>query len=431
MDDTELIVFDDNQGRWGPLVDLRPIFNLRSGCWDSLKRIEAVRGRKAGSLIVPGRLEQAVRAGGCDYLVNALAQGGDDFLIVNGRWLGLAHSDAILGIKPQTVVMQEDQELVAARVNRKTAEHMLNALSTACDQNWVLFELQMDMLETVYLPNGTLVKRPWDLLAALDEAIDYDAGAIDLGLFDGAEQGVSGGVTVLGDGVIKVGQGVSLGPMVVLDTRGGGIVIDESAEIGAFSVIEGPCYVGKGTKIRPQTHLAGGVALGDCCVIGGEVEASIIQGYSNKAHGGYLGHSVLGQWVNLGAGTNVSNLKNTYGHIRIRLDMNTLPEDTQRCKLGAIIGDFVKTAIGTKLNTGSCLGTGTMIAVDGTAPKLTDCFSFVTKAGDQVYDLDKFMHTSKIVLDRRGKSLDVHQIQLLQSLFEVMEEERQYRLIAE
>ena len=202
--------------------------------------------------------------------------------------------------------------------------------------------------------------------------------------------------------------------------------------MGSFSVVEGPCYIGNETVVKPQTHLIGPVwRLANIVYWVGEIESTIIQAYSNKSHGGYLGHSILGQWVNLGADTNVSNLKNTYGEIRMRLDNLTLPENTECRKMGAVLGDFVKTAIGTRLNTGTCLGTGTMIAVEGFAPKLTDCFSFITKAGDQIYEFDKFMHTSKCVMDRRGRSLCVHQIKLLTDLFETMEEERQYRIALE
>ncbi len=424
MNDTQLIVFDDKQGRWGPLVDLRPVFHLRSGCWDALKRIEHVNGQSAAAIIVPENLHALSQSTADGYLINQLPETGEDFLIVNGRWLGLRHQDEILNMTPQSVLMQNDQQLVAARVDRETAGNMVNALSTECNQNWVFFELKTDELEMKYVENDMLAKRPWEVLADLKQTLTYDIGAVDLPLFEGKE----GGVTVLGDYPVKVAVGVEFEAMVVLDARRGPIAVDAGVRLGSFSVLEGPCYIGKETIVKPQTHLIGPVAFGEHCVVGGEIESTIIQAYSNKSHGGYLGHSILGQWVNLGAGTNVSNLKNTYGDIRMRLNNNTLPENTECKKMGAMLGDFVKTAIGTRLNTGTCLGTGTMIAVDGLAPKLTECFSFVTKAGDEAYEIDKFLHTSKAVMHRRGCSLDVHQIKLLNDLFETMQEERHYRI---
>ena len=228
MDDTQLIVFDDKQGRWGPLVDLRSVFHLRSGCWDSLKRIQHVTGHQARAVIVPEHLKEYTVNQVDDLLINQLPEEGDDFLIVNGRWLGLKYQNEILGMSPQSVLMQEDQQLVAARVNRETAGHMVNAMSGDCQQNWVFFEMKMDELEMKYVSNDFLAKRPWEVLNELTETLTYDILAVELPLFEGKE----GSVTVLGDHPVKVSEGAELEAMVVLDARRGPIAIDAVGSCG-------------------------------------------------------------------------------------------------------------------------------------------------------------------------------------------------------
>src|SRR3954462_4173874 len=131
--------------------------------------------------------------------------------------------------------------------------------------------------------------------------------------------------------------------------------------IGANSVLKGPCYVGPHSQVKPLTVVHAGTSIGPMCKVAGEINNSIITAYTNKSHEGYLGDSYLGEWVNLGAGTTTSNLKNTYGPVRLRMGKTTEVE-TGRRHLGSLIGDHAKTAIGTRLMTGSYVGYCTMLA---------------------------------------------------------------------
>ena len=142
--------------------------------------------------------------------------------------------------------------------------------------------------------------------------------------------------------------------MVVLDAEHGPIYIDAGAEIHPFTRIEGPCYIGAGSVLFGAKCRAGN-SIGPMCRIGGEIEGTIIQGYSNKYHDGFLGHAYVGQWVNLGALTTNSDLKNDYSEVRITLDGQS-PIATGSNKVGALIGDHAKTSIGTLLNTGDVRG---------------------------------------------------------------------------
>jgi UDP-N-acetylglucosamine diphosphorylase / glucose-1-phosphate thymidylyltransferase / UDP-N-acetylgalactosamine diphosphorylase / glucosamine-1-phosphate N-acetyltransferase / galactosamine-1-phosphate N-acetyltransferase len=135
------------------------------------------------------------------------------------------------------------------------------------------------------------------------------------------------------------------------------------------------------------------------------VSHTVFQGYANKAHAGYLGNALVGEWVNLGADTNASNLKNTYGTIRVQIVPGGELEDSGQMKLGPIIGDFTRTSIGTRLPTGACLSTGTMLALSTTAPKYTERFAFLTDQGAQRYQIDKFLEAARKAVARRDRTL--------------------------
>ncbi len=158
-----------------------------------------------------------------------------------------------------------------------------------------------------------------------------------------------------------------------------------------------------------------GTSVGPHCKVGGELKRTILQGYSNKAHGGYLGDAIVGQWCNLGANTNVSNMKNTYGHVRVQLEADEAPEDTGQTKQGPIIGDFVRTAIGTRLLTGSVVGTGCMLAVSDFA-KNAPRFSFCTDHGSKVHELQALLNTADRMMKSHGLTLSEAEAALLRQL---------------
>jgi UDP-N-acetylglucosamine diphosphorylase / glucose-1-phosphate thymidylyltransferase / UDP-N-acetylgalactosamine diphosphorylase / glucosamine-1-phosphate N-acetyltransferase / galactosamine-1-phosphate N-acetyltransferase len=146
---------------------------------------------------------------------------------------------------------------------------------------------------------------------------------------------------------------------VILDASNGPIIIEENVKIDIGALLQGPIVIGKNSTINPGTKLRGNVVIGPRCKIGGEIEDSIIHGFSNKQHDGFLGHSYVGEWVNLGANTNNSDLKNTYGKIKFKFPKIEIP--TGEMFIGAMIGDFVRTGISTMLNTGTYIGTGANI----------------------------------------------------------------------
>jgi UDP-N-acetylglucosamine diphosphorylase/glucosamine-1-phosphate N-acetyltransferase len=217
-------------------------------------------------------------------------------------------------------------------------------------------------------------------------------------------------------------DGVELEPMVHIDTRNGPVLIDQGAVVQSFSRIEGPCYIGPETRVL-GAHLHGG-SIGPQCRIGGEVEASIVQGYSNKAHEGFLGHSYVGEWVNLAAGTQTSDLRTDYRTIRMTLDGKSI--DTGLLKIGSFVGDHTKTSLNTLFNTGSLLGVfGQLIGGGELLPRSVPSFCrYVRGKLHEHNDLREMFNTAQIMMARRQREWTEIHVELFFTLFETTAAER-------
>jgi UDP-N-acetylglucosamine diphosphorylase/glucosamine-1-phosphate N-acetyltransferase len=195
--------------------------------------------------------------------------------------------------------------------------------------------------------------------------------------------------------------------MVVVDTRRGPVLLDRGAVLQSFTRIEGPCYVG------PESWVVGGkicgTSLGPCCRVGGEVQETILQGFSNKYHDGFLGHSYLGEWVNLAAGTQVSDLRNDYRPIKVSVGGERIPSG--RTKIGAFIGDHTKTGLATLINSGTSIGAFCNLLPGGSY--LPNTIPSFCQARDGVVsernDLRQMIQTAATVMRRRGFEMtDAH-----------------------
>jgi len=230
-------------------------------------------------------------------------------------------------------------------------------------------------------------------------------------------------VAILGDAKdVFIAPGARIHPTVVLDAEGGPLYIDSDVEILPHTRVEGPGYLG------PKTILYGGkiregCTLGPVCRVGGEVEESIIHGYSNKYHDGFLGHSYLGSWVNLGALTTNSDLKNDYGTVDVHMCGKL--QDTGDTKVGSFIGDHTKTSIGTLLNTGTYLGMMCNILASGEpAPKFIPDFVWQVRGKFLRARMKDALSTARTAMGRRKKELTEAEAALIQHVFKLTEEER-------
>jgi glucose-1-phosphate thymidylyltransferase len=218
--------------------------------------------------------------------------------------------------------------------------------------------------------------------------------------------------------------GATLHPSCACDGSAGPIVLDRGAGVGAFCLLEGPLYAGPSARVNAHALLRQGVAIGHTTKVGGEVQASIVEAFSNKQHHGYLGHAYLGSWVNLGAGTSNSDLKNTYGTIRV--DCGDQRLDTRMQFLGCVVGDHTKTAINTTIFTGKLIGACSMIY--GTVS--TNVPSFANYAPQQAGGVTELppevvVTTQRRVLARRGLTPRSCDVQLIRDMYQLSRQDRQ------
>ena len=249
---------------------------------------------------------------------------------------------------------------------------------------------------------GHLMRRPWDLL-------NHNAKQLDRDFASTCHSGEVGhhptGFALVGPADrLFVHPSAKIDPMVVADTSKGPVWIGPEAVVTAFTRLEGPCAIGAGTHLL-GAKIRAGTTLGPQCRIGGEVESSIVQGFSNKYHDGFLGHSYVGEWVNLAAGTITGDLRFDYQPIQVKSNGTTIP--TGAIKLGSIIGDHVRTGLGVLLDCGTTLGPfATLLPTGALMPR--DVPAFARCGPDGIRDateVEGILKSSAIAMGRRGKEL--------------------------
>ncbi|MBI4531482.1 MAG: hypothetical protein HY709_08145, partial [Candidatus Latescibacteria bacterium] len=231
------------------------------------------------------------------------------------------------------------------------------------------------------------------------------------------------GAYLLDSSNIYIAPGATVKPGVVLDAEGGPIFIDQGARIFPNATIEGPAYIGRKTQIKIGAKIYEGTTVGEVCKVGGEVEGSIIHGYSNKQHDGFLGHAYLGMWVNLGADTNNSDLKNNYSSVRVMIDGEEI--DTGSMFVGLTMGDHSKSGINTMFNTGTVVGAVCNVFGAGFPPKEIPSFTWGGADGLTIYDPHRAIEVCRRVMARRDVPLTDVDAQFLQRLFELTAKDRE------
>lgn len=222
---------------------------------------------------------------------------------------------------------------------------------------------------------------------------------------------------------VFAGNGVQVSDHVVTDTRSGPIVLDEHSTVGAFCYLRGPAYLGRNARLIEHASIKDAVSAGHTTKIGGEVEASVIEPYTNKQHHGFLGHSYLGSWINLGAGTCNSDLKNTYGKVNLEYRGEKISTGMQF--VGCMVGDYSKTAINTGIFTGKVIGACSMLYgfITTNVPSFVNyarLFGQVTEIPPQV-----MIATQQRMFQRRNVVQRPCDIQLVHDMYELTRSERQ------
>ncbi len=241
--------------------------------------------------------------------------------------------------------------------------------------------------------SGLVLNYPWDIIRYNNELIvEHFAHAKKSGY-------ISKNAEYRGSKKsIYVSHDAKIHKFVYIDCEEGPVFVDKKAEIRPFTTIVGPAYIGEGVILDRAKIVHS--TIGPYCRIGGEVEACIFQGFSNKYHEGFIGHSFIGEWVNIGSLTTNSDLKNNYSSVRVKIGDREY--DTKMTKLGCFIGDHTKLGIGTLIPTGAVIGSFVNFFGGGMIPKYVPGFKWIGPGIDQLYDIEKAIQTTKAVMARRG-----------------------------
>ncbi|MCU0821574.1 MAG: hypothetical protein MUC95_03760 [Spirochaetes bacterium] len=420
LDDCEgifmnIVIFETAADNFYPVSLTRPLWDIRSGCFTQRERLENFF-RSAGH--DPRKIFYFTR----DYLApyyrekypdlrindSSFKNKNNDILYINS---GVIPDSGLLALEKNIIITADGTPLAGLIEPGKAGDAGADIAGSLMGAAGIIKKEDTSI---------SYIKYIWDLIKDNGKRIDDDYKLLD----KSGRRDISKSLTVIGSvNNLYIEDDVRIDPFVCLDLTGGPVVIRKGSVIHSFSRIEGPCYIGRncvifGAKVR---H---GCSLGDNCRAGGEIEDSIFHGYSNKYHDGFIGHSYIGEWVNLGAMTTNSDLKNDYTEVKVFLPGKR--HNTESIKVGCFIGDFVKTSIGTLITTGASIGPGAMAVHAGNfVPFHLPPFTWYidNRVIDTAFFGD-FLESCSRMTSRRGVSFSENYRKLLAVLYEITDELR-------
>ncbi len=415
-----ICIFEDIQvSQFFPLVYFRPVYNLRCGMFSLKEKIIRSYPRAQVSIHCRPYLNDYMRLRNPSLLVNDIPAG--ECLFINGRVVADETLAKRIPLAGEDMVYVHAGQVIAARVsgaNLRRVRKSLSGLFSIADFDGI--PTQETDVETVAFPwevvhrNGAQIVKDFELLARSRRKTKAIRGKL------------SAGVHLLGKENIIVEEGAQIRSGCVIDAQDGPVYIGRRANIFPLSTIIGPVCIWDESWIKVGAQIYENTTIGPVCKVGGEVEGSVIHGYSNKQHAGFLGHSYIGSWVNLGAGTNNSDLKNNYGTVRVTLGSEQI--DTGLQFVGLTMGDHAKSAINSMFNTGTVVGVCSNIFGFGFPPKYVPSFSWGA-AGETftTFAIDRAIDVARRVMARRKIELTATEAKLFRKVFDLTSEERRRR----
>ena len=360
-----IFVFEDtDRKKFLPLVYMRKVYDLKCGVMTLKEKIDAYFSKTNFHFTI----------------------------FVNGRVL--ADDDLVSSVKAckSPCLLIQDGILIAAVMDIEKAkgidiEKPLNVHS------FDSFELDKRSVK------ARIVTYPWDLVHKNAKEIESDTELLRLKSPNLKTGQAIIGVNMTNKRNIFIGRNAVLKPGVLIDAEEGPVIIDDGAKVLGNAVIMGPAYIGKESVIKAGAKIYGGTTIGPLCKVGGEVEGTIFHGYSNKQHDGFIGHSYICEWVNLGADTNNSDLKNNYSNVKVHVNGQMM--DSGNMFVGLFMGDHSKSGINTMFNTGTVVGISSNVFGPGFPPKFIPSFSWGGSDKLVEYNVEKAVETAKIVMKRR------------------------------
>ncbi len=406
-----IIYFEDSSvAQFSPLAAFRPIYALRAGILPLYLRAEKYFPESTLTLTCRDHLAPTTNELIKDIPINIIKKTDTPILFINGRIREYGNLPKLVSEAKDSIVYYSNEPLVAIYLTPETLNHLPQIATIQEYNNY--FQSQKDQIMDFHT-TATLYNHSWDLMADVEKEIVDDFRWMEKSFPTATGVKVHDGVFWVNIDDVYLGNNVEIMPGAVLDASNGPIYIGDNTKIESHATIYGPTAIGANSLI-----LRGKISsssIGHTCRVGGEVEWSIFQSYVNKYHDGFIGHSYVGSWVNFGAMTTNSDLKNNYSEIRTRLNGKAV--NTNSNKIGSFIGDHTKFGIGTLLNTGIQIGVccnlfgGTLITDKEVKP-----FQWGSTGNYKKYDVEKAIETAKIVYDRRGLNFSDHDETLLRSL---------------
>lgn len=378
-----LYFYDDARAReFEPFALTRPASELRAGAMIVRRRWERVTGLESKGFVGAKHLSGFDEEGAPPCISTGEIPAGS--VVVNSRFV------VALDARPKKFdILMNDGAGCAVKLARTLPVNDLLA-----------GKLDLGSLQTSMggrLIAGRWMNDVWDYIATLPAQLAEDIPILG----NEAPFFLSRPAETMGEGAVYMEEGAEIGPYVVFDTTGGPILIQRGSSIHPFTRLVGPIAIGCDCQIMGDRIATS--SIGDWSKIRGEFSNSIVLGYSNKGHEGFIGHSYLGRWVNLGALTTTSNLKNTYGNVQLWTPSGV--RDSGRTFLGTMFGDHVKTGIGLMLSTGTVLGAGANVYGSHAPPKVVAPFSWGDDEPYAEYELSKFLVTAERMMERRHVKL--------------------------
>ncbi|NIR48526.1 transferase [candidate division KSB1 bacterium] len=405
-----ICIFEDRSySQLHPLSLTRPVFELRCGLTSLREKIRRQFPDRALHFMCRDYLVETVQETQSVANVNDLTSG--ECLFINGHLLADSRLPKALSTESERLYLHQGQ-LVAAFLNGSNIEKMQRSykgldLSKFDDVPKVEIEAQ-------------IIEYPWDLVNLNAQEIQKDFAYLKQG---GQIQGkVYDQATLLNKDEIYVGKNSVIKPGAVLDAEAGPIYVGENVTIMPNAVIEGPVFIGDNSIIKIGAKIYEGTSIGEWCKVGGEVEESIVHSHTNKQHDGFLGHAYLGQWVNLGADTNNSDLKNNYHPVKVPINGQMV--DSGSMFVGLFMGDHSKAGINTMFNTGTVVGPMSNVFGGGFPPKFIPSFAWGGKDGFVEHNLEKALETARRVMARRNIDMSPAYETLFRHVFELTQNER-------
>jgi UDP-N-acetylglucosamine diphosphorylase/glucosamine-1-phosphate N-acetyltransferase len=385
----QILLFDDPaiRGSLLPFTFTRPVADIRVGVLKISEKWEKVSGLEVSFLTQ-------------EYLQKKFPRNPGKALAINGAWLPEDNTFETLKSLQEGQALYSGKTLLAAYIGEDE-----RSFSSASDK---------DIVQADFDP--VLLQKTWNIFELNASEIRKDFVRITQGR---VSQAITDPYTkVYGLENIFIEEGAKI-KAAVLNAEGGPIYIGKNTEIQEGSLIRGPFALCEGSTVNMGAKLRGDTTVGPFSKVGGEISNSVIFGYSNKGHEGFLGNSVLGEWCNVGADTNTSNLKNNYAPVKIWDYTKGGFSNTGLQFCGLMMGDHSKCGINTMFNTGTVVGVGANIFGDGFPRNFIPSFSWGGAAGFSTFSIPKFEETAKAVYERRGKEWTAEEKEILERVFEL------------